>query len=434
MRPSPQNHAQVSSQPNSQPPNAHYAATPPQHAPLPVQPAPPMPPVPSAHARDPMDQIRSDIGRIDGAVNNLAREVDSMRHRMDQFMAEMRSRSVAPPPSLASSHTYDSETLDRFAETISKVSSKAHEVDGIGLTVVSLKRRVEVLENARMNSTPLKREPSHGTFPPSLHQSPAMPQPRHFSPAPLAPQAQTPAQATPTMPVSKPQPTPTVSAKATPAADPPTSGWNAVNSAKRKASTQGTDDPKRTRLRTDLGTNGFTPVAAAAAQTPPASYGQPPRVVSAQEAYSHDQWQAKQYAPPSSERSASARIPEKPPPEFGTPIGDKWPSADAENGMPGSPAQDSPTGGERNGHTAAQQAMRRTRQKPIRNAEGILIRKDGKPDQRSVSSAMNLKKVHARKMAEGFGSRAGSPGSIAESPTAATGGMFALDARHVDPC
>lgn len=43
---------------------------------------------------------------------------------------------------------------------------------------------------------------------------------------------------------------------------------------------------------------------------------------------------------------------------------------------------------------------KKTRTKPIRNAEGILIRKDGRPDMRSVSSANNLRKVHAKKEAE----------------------------------
>lgn len=43
---------------------------------------------------------------------------------------------------------------------------------------------------------------------------------------------------------------------------------------------------------------------------------------------------------------------------------------------------------------------KKTRTKPIRNAEGILIRKDGRPDMRSQSSAANLRKVHARKEEE----------------------------------
>ncbi|PPJ53446.1 hypothetical protein CBER1_00309 [Cercospora berteroae] len=45
-------------------------------------------------------------------------------------------------------------------------------------------------------------------------------------------------------------------------------------------------------------------------------------------------------------------------------------------------------------------SSKKTRTKPVRNAEGILIRKDGRPDMRSVSSANNLRKVHAKKEAE----------------------------------
>lgn len=45
-------------------------------------------------------------------------------------------------------------------------------------------------------------------------------------------------------------------------------------------------------------------------------------------------------------------------------------------------------------------ASKKTRTKPIRNSDGVLIRKDGRPDMRSVSSANNLRKVHAKKEAE----------------------------------
>ena len=41
--------------------------------------------------------------------------------------------------------------------------------------------------------------------------------------------------------------------------------------------------------------------------------------------------------------------------------------------------------------------IKKTRSKPVRNEEGILVRKDGRPDRRSQSSAANLRKVHARK-------------------------------------
>lgn len=37
-----------------------------------------------------------------------------------------------------------------------------------------------------------------------------------------------------------------------------------------------------------------------------------------------------------------------------------------------------------------------TRTKPIRNSDGVLIRKDGRPDMRSVGSANNLRKPHRK--------------------------------------
>lgn len=51
-------------------------------------------------------------------------------------------------------------------------------------------------------------------------------------------------------------------------------------------------------------------------------------------------------------------------------------------------------------HDGSHSGGKKTRTKPIRNADGILIRKDGRPDMRSVSSANNLRKVHAKKEAE----------------------------------
>ncbi|TKA83548.1 hypothetical protein B0A55_00522 [Friedmanniomyces simplex] len=48
-------------------------------------------------------------------------------------------------------------------------------------------------------------------------------------------------------------------------------------------------------------------------------------------------------------------------------------------------------------------SSKKSRSKPTRNADGVLIRKDGRPDMRSVSSANNLRKVHAKREAERVG-------------------------------
>lgn len=60
--------------------------------------------------------------------------------------------------------------------------------------------------------------------------------------------------------------------------------------------------------------------------------------------------------------------------------------------------------------TPTSDASKKSRTKPIRNKDGILIRKDGRPDMRSVSSAMNLRKVHAKKEAERAGGGGGGEG------------------------
>ncbi|KAL1657001.1 hypothetical protein SLS61_000040 [Didymella pomorum] len=63
--------------------------------------------------------------------------------------------------------------------------------------------------------------------------------------------------------------------------------------------------------------------------------------------------------------------------------------------------------------------VKKTRSKPIRNEEGILVRKDGRPDRRSQSSAANLRKVHARKEEQQRGAETGS------TPTGLTASMSA---------
>jgi len=64
--------------------------------------------------------------------------------------------------------------------------------------------------------------------------------------------------------------------------------------------------------------------------------------------------------------------------------------------VPGGQAPETPTPAS----AAFGDASKKSRTKPVRNADGVLIRKDGRPDMRSVSSAMNLRKVHAKKEAE----------------------------------
>lgn len=62
---------------------------------------------------------------------------------------------------------------------------------------------------------------------------------------------------------------------------------------------------------------------------------------------------------------------------------------------------------------------KRTRQKPVRNEQGVLVRKDGKPDMRSVSSAQNLKRVHDKKASERQEEAANGAAGMSGPPSAA---------------
>ncbi|KAI9694402.1 MAG: hypothetical protein M1822_000018 [Bathelium mastoideum] len=88
---------------------------------------------------------------------------------------------------------------------------------------------------------------------------------------------------------------------------------------------------------------------------------------------------------------------------------------------------------------------KKSRTKPIRNADGILIRKDGRPDMRSQSSAANLRKVHARKEQQERGSAErrhtptsglatapvmGTDGSADEEDGSASSGPTPTEERH----
>ncbi|KAK4905207.1 hypothetical protein LTR49_025485 [Elasticomyces elasticus] len=68
-------------------------------------------------------------------------------------------------------------------------------------------------------------------------------------------------------------------------------------------------------------------------------------------------------------------------------------------------------------------SSKKSRSKPTRNADGVLIRKDGRPDMRSVSSANNLRKVHAKREAE----RAEADGKIPTSVAPALSNLFSDD-------
>ena len=78
--------------------------------------------------------------------------------------------------------------------------------------------------------------------------------------------------------------------------------------------------------------------------------------------------------------------------------------------------------------------VKKTRSKPVRNEEGILVRKDGRPDRRSQSSAANLRKVHARKEEQQREGDAGStPTGLHASASAGLDTPSPTPHRHPEP-
>jgi hypothetical protein len=80
-------------------------------------------------------------------------------------------------------------------------------------------------------------------------------------------------------------------------------------------------------------------------------------------------------------------------------------------------------------------SSKKSRTKPIRNSEGVLIRKDGRPDMRSVSSANNLRKVHAKREAERAEAEGRTPTSARSLAPAHSNSMSEedMDARSGTP-
>jgi hypothetical protein len=80
-------------------------------------------------------------------------------------------------------------------------------------------------------------------------------------------------------------------------------------------------------------------------------------------------------------------------------------------------------------------SSKKSRTKPIRNSDGILIRKDGRPDMRSVSSANNLRKVHAKREAERAEAEGRTPTSARSLAPAHSNSMSEedIDARSGTP-
>lgn len=73
-------------------------------------------------------------------------------------------------------------------------------------------------------------------------------------------------------------------------------------------------------------------------------------------------------------------------------------------------------------------STKKSRSKPVRNADGVLIRKDGRPDMRSQSSAANLRRVHTKKDGNTSGSFQDSGSTTPNTPSPSAQALPELDA------
>lgn len=363
---------------------------------------------------DSLELQRADISRIDAAVSDMQSSIRDLTGMINTVRQEVKCR---PQRS-----NEDSNTLNLLSDTVGQMASKTGEIDAIKFNVANLTRRLKALEESSSpTSTASYNENSYTRPSPSVGYGPHVSQPVRQSTTPL-PQSQSLAAGAP--------------------------GWTSMNS--QHSQSPGHQKRKSFSMTDSDGSHSSSEMAK---RPRPAHMHQasnvsregtiqrhntlpapgPPTLapIRALQAESQESWASESQRLPSihgiptsngSVRPADKRgLRAASADDLGTPAWEResWNESQALDadgyyrplgGVPLGPI--SPTTAERRGNIVRRTTggglhymdpnfnNKRTRQKPVRNSEGVLIRKDGKPDQRSISSPQNLKKVHARKVAE----------------------------------
>ncbi|KAI9662104.1 MAG: hypothetical protein M1831_002800 [Alyxoria varia] len=318
------------------------------------------------------------IGRMERSVGQLQAEMHDVRISLDQIRHDLRSGHGS-----GRGRGDDSATLEILSDTISSTSAKVGEIDGIKIQLDNVKRRLNRVEDGPEVPTPQRDQFPRPSSNPKPRPNPSPYQPHVSVPSPHSHE-------------HEPR------------------GWAAANSNKRKSvAVDGYAEPMQSEFkkqRTDVAhydnSGRYN-----------STYSRPETALAPIHTDTQESWRSS--LPGFQQRSGRMR--KSPPENIGTP---EWEKDSWNNKQVDEDGYYRPLGGVSSispgthdhgrlirrasggGAGGAFQYMdnlaasKKTRQKPIRNSEGILIRKDGKPDQRSISSPMNLKKVHARKMAE----------------------------------
>lgn len=386
--------------------------------------------------------------RLESGFNELSRSYlehfDRLQSdlvcQLDVFKQQIQAVSNFGP----SGEKLDDQTLEILTRNLSAVSDKANKVDGLELDMQLLKRKMLKLEDqisqvslAPSTSQTAQSQSAHsGVTHYSTHGYPAS-NSRHSSQ------------------ITRHSHMPELRSHTTSSSEQTQSSWEGSNSTKRSGVESHADaSAKRPRLElTEPQVSGTPPSANEASRSRIESEHQyaDPSTSAAHLAYRHERIDKAQYISTSREPTLESRFAspsasnlqrrgnEDSPQQYAHP--------DARTNLPGDPqtwvdntkqevlvdGQMSFKGPDGRYHRLSEHDnsrsgsfsssalsskdpyahTKKTRQKPIRNSDGILIRKDGRPDMRSQSSAANLRKVHARK--EGYregGTHEDSPESI----------------------
>jgi hypothetical protein len=289
--------------------------------------------------QDYLEQHRRDFTRVEAAVGKLQTTMSNVLRHLDTLQEEVRTR----PAGMQSGAATGADEVELLTENLSNVMTKTAEIDSIKLQLSVLQRRMKRLEDG---SNPAANpagglnsvEPTRGSQPPpSSSRGPSV-----------------------------------LTTFTTPA------GFQAASTHKRPASES--EQPEAKRIKKDCddstalsdppqsiwrpaGPNGET-------YSPKRGPGRPRKDPRSNHAHENFGWSQDQHD---------------------IPMYSEYPGSVDRGGIVRRGGQNGPY---------MTPDGRRGRTKPIRNEEGVLIRKDGRPDRRSQTSAENLRRMISKKAEE----------------------------------
>lgn len=330
---------------------------------------PQYPPMPTMYEyRQDIDALRAQFTDLQTTISQLSRKVDDL------------SRSRATANGHEEIEQSRDEAMDALAETIAEVSTKAAKVDSVSIQVETLKRKVKRLEeaNANVQATPSK---DRGASVLAMNGTPS-----------------------------------------TQTLDYPSNGFTPTNALKRGPSNDLNCVKKKTpRIdSTEFRPENFRSVGDSQPATQPGTPSFGPETTASESQRPMMAIRGGHYASMPRKRGRPSKY-DAMPLEVEDPESPQWErdSWMVDQGDEGAYYQPPDSGDVRGGGLHSSVIRRgtggeliRTRRKPVRNAEGLLLRADGTIDRRSFTSKANLRKIHDARSSQGEGRR-----SLRESPT-----------------